>query len=224
MLAALGVSMTQMAEAIKALADDRADRAAGGGGGGRRGRVLDVRHKSWPQFSGTGVEDWAFAFKRGLRATDHVAYEMLVRTEEMDVCDMDELEIEFPNTDVKRYSAEIYDIVCQAVSGEPLQVIRSVDDMEGLQAWHKLARKYSPKSLARAVQLVGQITNPPKVSDLSKAESELDRWEEQVKTIKRDFKENFSDTVKVGIVTTMMPASIQEMVYQSIGNTVSTRT
>ncbi len=148
---------------------------------------------------------------------DHVAYDLMMKTEGMDACDMDELEIEFSEVNVKRHSEEIYDILCQAVSGQPLQVIRSVDDMEGLQAWHKLADNYSPKSMARAVRLVGQVTNPPRVMDLSKAESEMDRWEDLVTTLKRDVKENFSDTVQVGIVTTMMPTSIQEMVYQSIG-------
>ena len=67
--------------------------------------------------------------------------------------------------------------------------------------------------------MVGQVTNPQKVTDLTKAESELDKWEDLVKTLRRDFKENFSDTVKVGIVTTMMPTSVQELVYQSIGET-----
>ena len=37
------------------------------------------------------------------------------------------------------------------------------------------------------------------------------------RTLKKDFNEEFSDTVKVGIVTAMMPASVQELVYQSFG-------
>ncbi len=38
-----------------------------------------------------------------------------------------------------------------------------------------------------------------------------------MKTLRRDFKETFSDTVKVGIVTTMMPKCVRELIYQSIG-------
>ncbi len=67
----------------------------------------------------------------------------------------------------------MYDITGQAVSGELLQVIRSVDDMEGLEAWHRWTGKCSPKSMARAERLVGQVTNPPRVSDLNEAESEV---------------------------------------------------
>ncbi len=83
-----------------------------------------------------------------------------------------------------------------------------------------MAGKYSPKSMARAVRFVGRVTNPPRVTDLLKPESEVDRWEELVKTLKRDFTENLSNTAKVGIVTTMMPESVQEMVYQAIGKIV----
>ena len=152
-----------------------------------------------PQFGGgTGgpFEDWAFAFKRSLRAIDAKAYELLTKVETEGGYDLVEFEVHFSELDVKKYSAEIFDIICQAVSGEPLQIIRIVEDTEGLEAWWKLTSKYSPKSTARAVRLVGQVKNPPKVTNLSKAESELDKWEELVKTLRRDFKETFSDTVK----------------------------
>ena len=49
-------------------------------------------------------------------------------------------------------------------------------------------------------------------------EAALDKWEEQGKVLKKDFGENFSDTVGVGIVTAMMPESIQEFVYSQFGN------
>ncbi len=51
------------------------------------------------------------------------------------------------------------------------------------------------------MRLVGQVTNPPKVVDLCKAESEL-------------------DTVKVGIVTSMVPVPVQDLTYQFIGTAV----
>ena len=48
------------------------------------------------------------------------------------------------------------------------------------------------------MRIVGMVTNPPKITDLSKAEAELDKLEEHVKLLKRDFKDNFPDTVKGG--------------------------
>ena len=48
-------------------------------------------------------------------------------------------------------------------------------------------------------------------------EAALDKWEEQGKVLKKDFGEEFSDTVPVGIVTAMMPESIQQFVHSSLG-------
>ena len=217
MLAALVQSMTNVQTAIALMAEQKK-------GNGNAFRTLDLKYKQIPQFTGgTGgqYEDWAFAFKRVIRAENAKAYQMLVMVE--GGIDMTEIEYdhEFAGLDVKKYSAEIYDILCQAVSGDPLQAVRSVDDMEGLKAWGKLAAKYSPRSMARAVRLVGQVTNPTKITDLNKAEAELDKWEDLIKILTRDFKEKFSDTVKVGIVATMMPVSVQELIYQSVGKTAN---
>ena len=56
---------------------------------------------------------------------------------------------------------------------------------------------------------------------MSKAEAEFGKWEEHVTVPKRDFKENFSDTVKVHVVTFMIPISVQEMIYKSICKNVN---
>ena len=51
-------------------------------------------------------------------------------------------------------------------------------------------------------------------------EFELGKREALVKVLFKDFKESFSETVNVGIVTSMMPQSIQELVYTSVGHVV----
>ena len=38
--------------------------------------------------------------------------------------------------------------------------------------------------------------------------------------LKKDFNETFSETVRVGIITSMMPQSVQEFIYTSIGSTI----
>ena len=66
--------------------------------------------------------------------------------------------------------------------------------------------------------MVGQVTNPPKVKELRDVERELLKWEEKAKALTKEFGETFSDTVKVGIVVSIMPPAVQELVYQSIGD------
>ena len=189
------------------------------------GRLLDLRHRPIPQLRGeptqSDYDDWAFAMKRTVRSVNGEAYDLVkIETYVDKKVDIDDLELTFPKADLDRHAAELYDLLCQAVVGEPLQVIKTVEDMDGFNAWLKLMRKYSPKSLARAVRLVGQVTAPTKISDITKAEAQLDKWEDLVKTMKKDFKEEFSDTVRVGIVTAMMPPSVQELIYQSIDGTI----
>ena len=84
-------------------------------------------------------------------------------------------------------------------------------------AWHKICRKYMPRSLARAVRLMGQVTNPPKIKEIQNVEQSLDKWEQLVKTLHADFNEEFKPLMKLGIVTTMVPATVQELIYQSLG-------
>ena len=74
--------------------------------------------------------------------------------------------------------------------------------------------------MARAIRLVGALTNPPKVKELRDAEGALDKWEEMVKLVKKDFDETFSDVVKVGIVVSMMPMSVQEFLYTAVGDKI----
>ena len=178
------------------------------------GKKIDVRHIKVPSFDGSAskFDDWSFAFRRTIRSANRNAYDLLAVVENMTIIDEQDLDLdmdgEWDQGDIDAYSAELYDILCQACQGEALTCLRSVKDMKGLEAWSKIYKKFNPKTMARAIRLVGAVTNPPRVKDIKDAEAELDKWEEQVKVLKKDFGETFSDTVRVGIITTMMPQSV----------------
>ena len=46
---------------------------------------------------------------------------------------------------VSKFSAELYDVLCQVVSGEAMTILRSVEDCRGFVAWQKLRHKLNPK-------------------------------------------------------------------------------
>ena len=191
-------------------------------GPGKDKKAIDTRHLKIPHFNGMigDYDDWAFTFKRSIRSVDRTAYDLLTEVEKMSKFDLGELAVAYQDNEIQKYSAELYDLLCQQVGGEALQMVRAVDDMEGLEAWSRIHKKYSPKTMARAVRLVGQVTSPAKVVDLKYVESELTRWEEKVKVLSKEFGENFSDTVRVGIILSVMPPSVQEMIYNSLGDNV----
>ena len=91
------------------------------------------------------------------------AYNLLTGMETLtDDINEDSLDGEVEN-DLLGFSAELYDILCQACSGETLSLVRGVEDMLGATAWYKLYKKYNPRTMARAIRLVGAVTNPPKI-------------------------------------------------------------
>ena len=179
-MAALAQNMAQLQQAMAEQVQRAEARMAESGT--RAKKVVDMKGVSVPMFNGEAkeFEDWAFAFKRVVRSVNTTAYDLLCFAERMptNTVDEDVLELEFPGIDFSKYSAEIFDVLCQAVHGEALQLIRLTADMDGLTAWRRIYAKYSPKTMARAIRLIGQVTNPPRVKDLAQAELALNKRKE----------------------------------------------
>ena len=93
------------------------------------------------------------AFKRTMRSVNEDAYNLLARVENEVVVDEGELAIQYKAIDVHAYSANFYDLMCQACRGEALAVIRTVDDMKGLAAWNKLHKTFNPRAFARVIDV-----------------------------------------------------------------------
>ena len=188
---------------------------------GRARKLIDTRFVKISFFPGEGKdhEDWSFAFKRAMRTANQTTCENLATVEKAGVeIGDEELAEQFDDEDVQGHSAEIYDVLCQFVGGEALQLVGTVDDMEGCRAWSKLFRKYAPKTMARAIRMVGTVANPPTFKELRDVERELMKWEEKAKALTKEFGDTFSDTVKIGFVVSIMPQAVQVLVHQSIGN------
>ena len=161
---------------------------------GRNKKIIDPRFIKLPFFDGTPTkfDDWAFGFKRTIRAANRDVYDVLAKVElETDVGE-DRMDAEFQGLSTSGISAEMYDLLCQACSGEAMTCIRSVDDMRGLTAWAKLYKKFNPKTMARAIRLVGAVTHPVKIQDLNHVEACLDKREEHVKSLLKDFSKRSS--------------------------------
>ena len=49
-------------------------------------------------------------------------------------------------------------------------------------------------------------------------EAEMNKWEDRVKLLKKEFNEEFSDIVMIGIITSILPQSVQEFVYTTVSD------
>jgi hypothetical protein len=76
-----------------------------------------------------------------------------------------------------------------------------------------LYKKYNPKTMARGVRLLCEVTNPAKIKDMSGIEAAITKWEDRLATLKTQFGESFSEWTQIAIFTNMMPTNIQDYIY-----------
>ena len=182
-----------------------------------RSQIIDMKDVKMHTFGGEkeSYEDWAFAFKRAIRMKNKKAYDMLNKIEESSVLMADEKDIDTANDfpGIEERSAELYDVLCQHMTGEPMMILRSVPDMHGFAAWQRLHRKYNPRTMARGLRMLTEVIQPPRAKNLSDIEGNIIKWEEKAKALASQFKEELSNGMKLAIFTSMLPDEMQDFVY-----------
>ena len=196
------------------------------GDGGRRtggGKIIDPRNFRTTTFDGESSNwgDWCFAFKRTIRSCSRDAFIVMEYVEKLATEPQEHIlggeGSGGPGAeDVARLSAELYDVLCQAVSGEAMSVVRSVEDCKGFVAWYQLYRKFNPKTAARAIRLMAEVCSPVRIKELCEIDSALRSWEQKVSLLYTEFGETVTGNMKKAIVTSMMPLSIQDYIYTTV--------
>ena len=185
-------------------------------GGGRPTPI--AKHMRLQTFDGSAAAwgDWAFGLKRAVRSQSRDIFQIFEEVEKRTELDEDQLVLDLVDVEVERLSGEVYDILCQSVSGEAMAIVRSVEDYRGFQAWQKLHLKYNLRTMARAIRLMGEVAGPGLVKDIKDAPAAIQRWEGKLKVLQREFSEMLSGHMKIAILTSMMPTVIQDSIYQNI--------
>ena len=109
-------------------------------------------------------------------------------------------------------SATLFDILCQHVDGDALMILKSVVGCRGFEAWQRLHRKYNPKTLARGLRLLMAVVNLGSLKNVGDVEAGITLWEEKVKQLASQFKEELSDKMKMAILTNAMPSGVKDHV------------
>ena len=191
----------------------------GARGGGRP--TLIAKHMRLQTFDGSAAAwgDWAFGLKRAIRSQSRDIFQILEEIEKRTELDEDQLALDLVDVEVERLSGEVYDILCQSVSGEAMAIVRSVEDYRGFTAWQKLHLKYNPRTKARLIRLMGEVAGPGPVKDVKDVPAAIQKWEGKLKVLQREFNEKLSDHMRIAILTSMMPTVIQDYIYQNISET-----
>jgi hypothetical protein len=108
-----------------------------------------------------------------------------------------------------KFANELYGVLCSLTTGEANVVVRSVIAKGvgycGFSALHVLNLRFNPKTPALVLQHLGLVINPAPVKDVRLLAKALEDWEAKTVKLKMEFNEEFSETVRVAILISMLP-------------------
>ena len=134
------------------------------------------------------------------------------RGEEIDKNSVEEKEV------LDQWGAEFYDLLCSLTSGEALTIVRAETSMNGFLAWNGLYKRFNPIEPAKALAVMMEVMNPPKVSDPNRVPKAIDDWDVKVAMLQREFGEKLSDRMKTALMLSMCPPVLQDILYQHAGD------
>ena len=193
--------------------------------GGNRGRLIHPKSfEKIDKFDGSESMwiEWAYVFRMTVSTASADANSVLdiveaaasdIRTSELAVLH------DWGGLPWQRLMREFFEILVTNTSGEALRIVRAVEGFDGFQAWWKLCKRFSPRTMARAVRTMLEVFNPSKVTDIRSLEEAVCHWEEKLRRLERDYPQEakgITDNIKKAIFTSICPISIQDVVFQRI--------
>ena len=190
--------------------------------GGRSRPCLDTKAMRIRDFDGAqnSWEQWIHSFKSAIQSCSPTVLTIMEEAEKMtsDATDDDIGEGDDSRTEeeIGNMSGELYNILGQYCTGEALTIVRGVQSFEGFLVWQKVFKKFSPKTMARSIRLMSEVTGPKMIRELKDVDDGITNWESKVKRLESECGEKVSDTMQIAILTGMMPAIIQDYVYTNV--------
>jgi hypothetical protein len=123
--------------------------------------------------------DWSFQLRAALRGASKDGAEVIswietapvtVTSEEIGQNSVEEEE------NLGQWGAEFYDLLCSLTSGEPRAIARAEMSTNGLLAWKGLYKRFNPIIPTKALAVMMEVMNPPKVSAPIRVPRPIDDW------------------------------------------------
>ena len=122
-------------------------------------------------------------------------------------------EFEGDNDVTERLSGELFNLITTMTSGEPLQLLHNCN-YNGAEAWRRLAKRHSPSSPLRAMQLLMQVIAHEKAKRVTDIRNIIEKWESMVLMLQRDFEEKVSSKMKAAILISILPTDLRDSLIQ----------
>ena len=167
--------------------------------------------KQTENFDGENFSDWKFKLRHTIMTygSDKLLsfldkasnMEKEIKAEEYDAEHKDELEF---------LSKTLYNILACKLKEEPMILLKNVDNMNGLETWRKLNVRYDSKTIGKRVALIRKMVSPPKIKLLKDVSKTIESWEDTIRILKRDYKEDLPEGLRIGILLEMLPTKLAE--------------
>jgi hypothetical protein len=176
----------------------------------------DRKFKDLTSFEGVteAWQEWSLKFKATVKEANLETFNVM-RWAEGEVVEITEDTLEETFGDQgNTASAGIYGRLIHKLSGPAWTIHQSVADENGAEVWRKLSRRYNPRTPLRGLQLMLKVMGPGKAKKDVDIQTHINSWESTINVLEHDFSEKISEMAKIGLLLSMLPRDLQEMVLQ----------
>ena len=115
---------------------------------------------------------------------------------------------------IKQANTEFFQILATHLRGEALTLAKGVHDMNGLEAWRLLVRRFEPSSKSRMFASIMTILDVKRNVPKSEFANALSAWELQVKSYEAILKKTLDSDLKISASLMMAPPEIRQLLLQ----------
>ena len=174
------------------------------------------------KFDGTGWKSWSYQFKVIVNSVSAEVHRILERVETSDAeVQLDDLEEDGDVEGIERKLASLYNVIIQLVKDEPFMIARGVGNMNGAEAWRRIAQKYSPSTPATALTDLMKVMAPGRVKHQKELAAKMEEWQVRVNALRRDHGEELSEKMRIAALLQMLPLDIRDLICQSLDGKVT---
>ena len=198
-----------MFRALEVLTNQVSLLAQGSHGGGRSWDALE-RYRNLKMFNGDlkDYEEFATKFRSQVAAGDKKV-ERLMRAVETECTEdrlalnqFDECKPEFDENDaefVLTSSSEMFNLLLNLTTGEANATVRCCQGL-GWLAWKRLTSSLNPRTLASGIKAISAVLAPGKIQQATKADHEVDSWEDRMAKLSTEYWQILSAKMKVAVL------------------------
>ena len=183
-------------------------------------RILDAK-KFLPQDIGRfdGKDEhwrvWSTQFMAVIKETDPEIYQVMKGVETaLDPIEDADL---YLDDGAAEKTAAIYNRLVRLLDGAAFTLHQSVANENGLEVWRLLSQRYNPLTPVRGMQLIMRAIEPGKIRKGEDVQARINAWEGLLDLYERDYKEHLPEGIKIGVLITMIPADLQDIILQHMG-------